>query len=90
MFLDSKVRNAAVLQRDKVLGHVTETVEVAAYAAEVTQRRQQSVQPQAVAEVSVFDIRLAQLGVSLAIRRQADVLTEPTRLLNEMHVRHDF
>lgn len=39
----------SVLQCDKVLGHVTETVEVAAYAAQVTQRGQQSVQPEAAA-----------------------------------------
>lgn len=81
---------ACVLQRDEVLGHVTETVEVAADAAEVTERGQQSVQPQAPAEVSVFDIRLAQLGVSLTVRRQADILAQPARLLDEVHVRHDL
>lgn len=80
----------SVLQCDKVLSHVTETVEIAAYAAEITEGRQQSVQPQATAEVSVFDIRLTQLGVSFAVRRQADILTQSARLLDEMHVCHDL
>ena len=64
----------SVLQRGEVLGQVPETVEIAADAAEVTEGGQQSVQPQATAVVSVFDIRLTQLGVSFTVRRQADVL----------------
>ncbi len=56
-----------LLQCDEVLSHVTETVEVAANAAEVTERGQQSVQPQTTAEVPVFDIRLTQLCVSFAV-----------------------
>ena len=74
----------------EVLSHVTQTVEVAAYAAQVTEGGQQSVQPQTTAEVSVFDIRLRQLGVSFAVRRQADVLTQSARLLDEVHVGHDL
>lgn len=63
------------LKRAEVLRHVAEAVEVAAYAAEVAEGGQQPVQPQAAAQVSVFHVRLAQLGVSLAVRRQPDVLT---------------
>lgn len=81
---------AWVLKCAEVLGHVTQAVEVAADAAEVAEGGQQSVQPQATAQVSVFDVRVAQLGVSFAVRRQADVLTQSARLLDEMHVRHDL
>lgn len=56
------------LQCAEVLSHVTETVEVAADAAEVTERGQQSVQPQTTAEVSVLHIRLTQFGVSFPVR----------------------
>lgn len=80
----------SVLKCDEVLCNVTETVEVAANAAEVTEGGQQSVQPQATAKVSVFDVRLTQLGVSLAVRRQADILTQAARLLDEVHVCHDL
>lgn len=80
----------SVLQRNKVLCHVTQAVEVAAYTAEVRQRGQESVQPQAIAEVSVFGVRLAQLGISFSIGRQAYILTQSTCLLNEVHVCHDL
>lgn len=79
-----------LLQRVEVLRHVAEAVEVAADAADVAERGQQSVEPQAPAEVPVFDVRLAQLGVGFAVRRQADVLTQPARLLNQVHVGHDL
>lgn len=81
---------AVSLKFAEVLGHVAETVEVAADAAEVTERGQQSVQPQTTAEVSVFDVRLTKLGISFAVRRQADVLSQSARLLDEVHVRHDL
>lgn len=80
----------SVLQCYKVLSHVTETVEVAAYAAEVTERGEQSVEPQAIAELSIFDICLAQLGVCFTIRREANILTQSTCLLNKVHVSHDL
>lgn len=80
----------SLLQGDEVLSRVTETVEVAADAAEVTERGQQSVQPQTTAEVPVFDIRLTQLGVSFAVWRQADILTQSARLLDKVHVCHDL
>lgn len=57
-----------VLKCDEVLGHVAQTVEVAANAAEVTEGGQQSVEPQTTAELSVFNIRLTQLGISFAVR----------------------
>lgn len=78
------------LKCGEVLRHVAQTVEVAADAAEVTEGGQQPVQPQTTAEVSVFDIRLTQLGISFAVRRQANVLTQSARLLDEMHVCHDL
>ena len=78
------------LKCGEVLGHVAQTVEVAADAAEVTEGGQKPVQPQTTAQVSVFDIRLTQLGVSFAVRRQADVLTQSARLLDEVHVCHDL
>lgn len=80
----------SALQSGEVLSHVAQTVEAAAYAAEVAQRRQKSVEPQAAAEAPVLHIGLTQLGVSFAIRRQSDVLSESARLLHQMHVRHDF
>lgn len=40
--------------------------------------------------MSVLDVRLTQLGVSLAVRRQADVQAQSARLLDEMHVGHDL
>lgn len=78
------------LKRVEVLGHVAQTVEVAADAADVAERRQQPVEPQTAAQASVFDVRLAQFGVRLAVGRQADVLAQAARLLNEVHVRHDL
>lgn len=80
----------SVLQCYKVLGHVTETVEVTAYAAEVTERGQQPVEPQAIAELSIFDICLTQLGVGFTIRREANVLTQSACLLNKVHICHDL
>lgn len=80
----------SVLECNKVLSHVTQTVEVAAYAAEVTERGQQSVQPQTTAEVSVFDIGLTQLGVGFTVGGQADILTQSARLLDKVHVCHDL
>lgn len=81
---------APALQRGEVLGRVAQAVEVAGDAAQVAQRRQQPVEPQAAAQVSVLDVRLAQLGVGLAVGRQADVLAQPARLLDEVHVGHDL
>lgn len=81
---------SVTLKCTEVLSHVAQTVEVAAYAAEVTERGQQSVQPQTTAQVSVFDIRLTQLGVSFTVGRQADVLTQSARLLNKVHICHDL
>lgn len=80
----------SVLQCYKVLSHVTETVKVAAYAAEVTEGGQQSVEPKAIAEVSVFDICLTQLGIGFTIRCEADILTQSARLFDKVHVCHDF
>lgn len=80
----------SALERDQVLGHVAQTVEVAGDAAEVAQGRQQPVEPQAAAQVSVLRVRLAQLGVGLAVRRQADVQAQSARLLDEVHVGHDL
>lgn len=78
------------LERDQVLGHVAQTVEVAGDAAEVAQGRQQPVEPQAAAQVPVLNVRLAQLSVRLAVWRQADVLAQSARLLDEVHVGHDL
>lgn len=80
----------SVLQCYKVLSHVTETVEVAAYAAEVTERGQQSVEPKTIAELSIFDVCLTQLGVGFTIRREANILTQSACLLNKVHVCHDL
>lgn len=77
-------------QLHQVLSHVAQAVEVAADAAQVTQRRQQPVQPQAPAQAPVLHVRLAQLGVRFAVGRQSDVLAQAARLLHQMHVRHDL
>lgn len=74
----------------EVLSHVAKTVEVAADAADVAEWGQQPVEPQTAAQVSVFDVCLAQFGISLPVWRQADVLAQAARLLNEVHVRHDL
>lgn len=38
----------------------------------------------------VLGVRLAQLGVSFAVGRQADVQAQAARLLDEVHVGHDL
>lgn len=81
---------AAASECAQVLGHVAEAVEVTADAAEVTERRQHSVEPQTAAQVSVLHVCLTQFGVSFPIRRQPNVLTQATRLLDQVHVRHDL
>lgn len=78
-----------LLQSDQVFSHVTQAVEVTADAAQVTEGGQQSVEPQTAAQLSVFGVRLTQLGVRFAVGRLADVLTQTARLLDEVHVGHD-
>lgn len=81
---------SGVLKSLHVLSHVTEAVEVAADAADVAERGQQPVEPKAAAQAPVFHVRLAQFGVRLPVGRQADVLAQPARLLDEVHVGHDL
>lgn len=76
-------------QRAEVLRHVAEAAEVAADAAQVAERGQQAVETQPAAEGPVLGVGLAQLGVGLAVGRQADVLTQSARLLHQVHVRHE-
>lgn len=38
----------------------------------------------------VLHVGLTQFGVGFSVCRQADVLTQPTGLLDEVHVRHDL
>lgn len=46
------------------------------------------VEPQTAGQPLVLGVRVTQLGVGLAIGRQPDVLAQPARLLDQVHVGH--
>lgn len=74
----------------KVLGQIVQTVAIADYAAEVAQRRQEMVEPEAAAEPLVLGVGVTELGVDLAVGGEANVQAQSTGLLDEVHVRHDL